>query len=716
MNKLTTFLAIIPYIVMAQFNFYGPEPFNQILNNSFSTSWTPSALSNTENRKYVVMLDQLTLSNYVSLGSSNIESIEYNPITTITGPSATYKSVLNAIFQIVDQNTHFENSSTGGSGTYTELSGLYKLKPLNHSYYNINANDSFEVITSDGGSIYMSESTNSGYLLIQFTENASSTTIKAVEKWTYNSSSGEVEEVTSWIDKYLMINNGTLIWTTISDDATNFFLADATDLLDIEIDDGSDFNPLDISYQTNATAAIPSNISPMEDSKIITTLPNNIAPVLSGQLGNSSSSSGVASEIIDIIESSLNNNGQSLRYPKEFYLALRENMLSHTINSSDVYNARLGNNTIEHVYFTNESDEDGDFHPFMVIASHASSTRPNLLLDINRPPGAVPGLGYAESTVTRNGKLGEFLIKIPLKDYGLISTLLENDLSQYGDLASDYDSSHETTTTKDVYNYTGLASIGVAVDGVTIYPAKNNNLRFAVEDAEVTSSGIHVGGGLELHYHADGHAFNGNGINLYNLSDYHDNDHPPVIGISYDGIALFGKYEVTYSSMEGSDNELDEFGGHDHGDAFGYHYHAHKQIVTSSINPNPTFDQHILLVGAWRGNINDIPGFLEVKENQLMDSEIGKYAGNESSIVLNIDDSSFQNIVQLFPNPTKSFIKIFVEEKSVIYLYNNEGTKIKESKIDVGISEIKLNEFSKGIYYIKIVTDKSTDTKKIILQ
>mgnify|MGYP007000111823 len=68
--------------------------------------------------------------------------------------------------------------------------------------------------------------------------------------------------------------------------------------------------------------------------------------------------------------------------------------------------------------------------------------------------------------------------------------------------------------------------------GVTIYPSFNNNLRHTVEDAEITSSGIHVGGGLELHYHADAHAFNGNGINPYNISDYNSNDHPPVIGIS----------------------------------------------------------------------------------------------------------------------------------------------------------------------------------------
>ena len=52
--------------------------------------------------------------------------------------------IMNSIFQIVDENTHFENDAGGGSGTYTPLSGLYKVNPLLHSYYNLNADANFE--------------------------------------------------------------------------------------------------------------------------------------------------------------------------------------------------------------------------------------------------------------------------------------------------------------------------------------------------------------------------------------------------------------------------------------------------------------------------------------------------------------------------------------------------------------------------------------------
>ena len=715
MKKIVFLVALIPTLLSAQFDFYGPKPFHKILDQKFTANWTPTALSNIVNRKYVVILDQATKSNVLSLSTTNIEAIENTSLTAINGVNATYKSLMNSVFQIVDKNTHFENDSKGGSGVYTPLSGLYKISPSVHSYYNLNSTANFEVNSTNGGSIYVKESNNTGYLIIQFTGNSTSTKIKATEKWVYNSTSKVFEEVTSWEDRYLFLENGKFSWILNSASATNFFLADASLFFNIEVGIGSDFNPLSISYQPNATAEIPSTVLTMEESKIITALPNSIAAVLKNQLGNSANAAIEAAKVLDLIETTLKNKGESLRYPKAFYLQLRENMLSHIIQSSDVFNARLGKNAVEHVYFTNESDANGNPHPFMVIASHATSARPNFLLDVSRPPGAQAGKGYGESTVTRNAKLGEFLIKIPLKDYGLISSLLENNLSAYGDLASDFDKSSGTTTVKDVYNYTGTASIGVAVDGVSIYPAKNNNLRFAAEDAEITSSGIHVGGGLELHYHSDGHGFNGNGINLYNLTDYSGKNHPPVIGISYDGIALFGKYENAFSTMSGYGIALDEFGGHDHGDGFGYHYHAHKKFVTSTTSPFPKFNQHMLLVGAWKGKINNIPGFLQVKDNQLKSNDIGPYAGSKSSIVLGLNDLKATSDIRLFPNPTNAVLKIDIAEKADVFIYNREGKLMLQESFGAGISSIYLNGFSSGMYVVTIMNKNRMVTKTIIL-
>jgi len=704
-----------PSLVFGQFDFYGPGQFGDILKNSYTQTWTPSNISSIENKKYLVILDQATQSKAIMLNNSDKTILEINSIDSVSGANATYGSMMRSIFQIVDENIHYENDAGGGSGTYTPLSGLYKLNPLLHSYYNVNSNSSNDATCTDGGSYYMSQPTNIGHLLLEFPGTTGSTKIQATSQWVYNAIGDSLEENISWTTKYLMINGNNLEWTSVQANGSNFTLTEATDLLDIEIALGSDFNPTNITYQPNSTAEIPSGITDMASSAIITNLPNEIDAQYLIQLGNSATATTAATAALGNIETTLINNGDLLKYPKTFYLALRENMLSHTISSTGIYNGLEGERTVEHIYFTNATNDNGEPHPFMVMATHAVSARPNMLVDVNRPPGGVPGLGYAQSPVTRHGKLGEFLIKIPLKDYGLTSTLLDNDLSVMGDLASDFDASHGTTTVKDVYNYTSLRSNGVAVDGVTIYPAYNNNLRFAPEDAEITSSGIHVGGGLELHYHADGHAYNENGINLYNITDYVGHDHPPVIGMALDGIALFGKYESTYSSMNGYRIALDAYGGHDHGDGFGYHYHAHTQSVTAQNSPNPTFNQHFLLVGAWKGNINNIPGFDEGKMNQLSDPLIGRFAG--ASYTVGINEQHYEESKALvYPNPAKDELTIEVLVPFDVTITNLEGMIVQTFKITAGANTISLKGLADGVYFIEGLTDNNRFVNKIIVK
>jgi len=180
--------------------------------------------------------------------------------------------------------------------------------------------------------------------------------------------------------------------------------------------------------------------------------------------------------------------------------------------------------------------------------------------------------------------------------------------------------------------------MGVTIDGVVIYPAINNTLLYATAAAEITSSGAHVGQGGALHYHADGHGFNGNGINLYNLSDYTNSNngtsrsHPPIIGFGYDGIALYGKYESSFSAMDGYGVALDAHGGHTHGE-YGYHYHAYSAPIvglrdtagSKSLIGTGNFTQHYLMVGAWKGSINSLPALgLGVIDNLTTGRYVGK--------------------------------------------------------------------------------------------
>ena len=594
-------------------DYFGPKSFGEILAVSFEKAWTPSALSSIKNRKYMILLDAAKANAVTFSSDADISTLSMTPIANLYVSGATYGSMLRSIFQMVDLNAPLDNSANA-------LSGTYRLNSFIHSYYAMDANDNNTAILSDRGTYYIATADNTGYLGITFSTNASAATITASSKYEYNASSASFTEVTTWTDKYLKINGTSLEWTSTLADASPFFLADPNDLIDLEIEAGSDFNPASTSYQPNAWAAFPESINPTSTG--FSDLSKDLDDAYHAQLDATTVAATAASSMLDAIEITLTNTGAELRYPKAFYLALRENMLSHTIASTDVYGATLGDRTNKYVYFTNATDDNGVPHPFLVTASFAASTRPNQLIDVSRPPGDGEGGGYEEQSVTRTTKGASYLMKVPLKNYGLTDALSDNDLSAYGDLGEDAGATIQT-----VYNYASLSSNGVAVDGVPIYPSLNNTLLHASNAAEITHGGIHVGRGLELHYHADGHSYSKNGINLYNLADYEGRNHPPLIGMAYDGVALFGRYEENYEAMEGYSIVLDEYGGHDHGDNFGFHYHAHTQEVSSTGNNAVTFDQRFLLVGSWKGKVNDIPGLLEVKTGQLKTDAIARYAG-----------------------------------------------------------------------------------------
>ena len=613
-SLLFSLFFLAAWVSIAQdIDYYGPKPFGDILDLSFEKSWTPTALSSVQNRKYMILLDAAKANAIAFSSDANISALSMTPITKLHTSGATFGTMLRSIFQMIDLNAHLDNSTI-------PLSGIYQLNPFIHSYYALDANDDNTAVLSDRGTYYITDSNETGYLGVTFSTNSSAATITASSKYEYNTSTSSFTEVTSWTNKYLKINGTSLEWTSESSDASSFFLADPNDLIDLEIEAGSDFNPASTAYQPNAWATFPSSIN--LTSTGFSNLSDDIDVSYRAQLDATAAAKIAASNMLDQIESKLTNAGAQLRYPKAFYLALRENMLSHTIASTDVYGAELGARTNKYVYFTNATDDNGVPHPFLVTASFAASTRPNQLIDVSRPPGDGGSGGYENNSVTRTTKAASYLMKIPLKNYGLIEDLSDNDLSVIGNLGEDAGATSQT-----VYNYASLSSNGVAVDGVPIYPSLNNTLKHASNAAEITHGGIHVGRGMELHYHADGHSYSKNGINLYNLADYNGHNHPPIIGMAYDGIALFGRYEESHTSMEGYSVTLDSYGGHEHDDDLGYHYHAHTQQVSSTGNNAVTFNQRFLLVGAWKGKINNIPGLLEVKTAQLKADAIARYAG-----------------------------------------------------------------------------------------
>ena len=93
------------------------------------------------------------------------------------------------------------------------------------------------------------------------------------------------------------------------------------------------------------------------------------------------------------------------------------------------------------------------------------------------------------------------------------------------------------------------AGIGISVTGQSIYPLYSNTLQITLESCEVDSCNEHVGqGGGQPHLHGDPFSATA-GKCLYSAENYTDSSgtqdltvHPPVIGFSYDGPLIYGRY------------------------------------------------------------------------------------------------------------------------------------------------------------------------------
>ena len=706
------------------------------MSDATNRQWTPVSVTAVENRAHVIMIDN-TGSYCLKVGTDIKGSLTVGNVSSLKDGTATYGDALQSMFQILDMNTSSLSTSS--------LSDTYTIHPELASYYAVDA-DGSSLTIRDKSSFYQSGETISAYLVFTITDAGQSSisyTVKASSRYVYNASTSAFAIDNSWNQsQWIKLNTDmTVVLTSVESEATAWTLANARDLIDIGVDQASEFNPGGTSWQTNSFAAYPVDqntgdlaVWDYDDSPLKTSqFYNNVDDDYQNQLGHSATADAAASAVLSVIDQNLSNMGESLRYSKETYTSFRSALLENDFSSVDLYNAKLGERTVEHVYFTSSYDDNGVYHPFMVIATHNAPSGPQFLIDVARPPGdGTPGTNYEQQTVTRNAVLEQKLVKIPLKDYGLVSTLLDNDLTPYGTLGSDANLSESNW---DVDNYTSLSSTGIAVDGVIIYPSSNNVLIYASLAAEITSTGIHVGRGMGFHYHADGHGFNGNGINLYNSNDYTGHTHPPLIGFVFDGIALFGKNDEGTAPLDGSSETLDEYGGHTHDD-YGYHYHAHSGIVTQQNGPNThTFNQNFLQKGAFKGLINDVPGFLNVNTNQFMDSDIKRYVGGSGTSQLSAtepDNAIVPNsfvLYQNYPNPFNPVtrIKYDIAENSYVSVnvYNMMGEKVAtlvnqyqnagyyftswDSRNDLGIS------VSAGVYIYQIKAGKYVQVKKLIL-
>jgi hypothetical protein len=72
---------------------------------------------------------------------------------------------------------------------------------------------------------------------------------------------------------------------------------------------------------------------------------------------------------------------------------------------------------------------------------------------------------------------------------------------------------------------------------------------------------------------------------------------------------------------------------------------------------------------------------------------------------VSVNELSMINQVEVFPNPTSDFIQINTKYKYISSsIYSLNGTKI----LDSTDKKIAVNKLQNGVYFVKIITDKST--------
>ena len=576
-----------------------PANFSSILSTAL-TSPTLTKVSGFTTRSRFLISNSTTATTsakYMSIGSTYSSTSGYSASGASLTSTSTYNDYLSKTFLAV-----------------SDSSGYFRLDS------HLNPNDSLDITSSSATTLQFhnvfgyTTSTSNGYIL--FSYDNSNNVLIARKRYKYSIVGTTTNGITTYsaaytLDSTFPPSNTTYYVAYNNTGANNYYrlvtsLSSATKLYlynsPLTLGVPSDFNPNATAYSSGFAAPFTKNASSA------TTAIEGTSGSVYGHFGtkyktqvavagtNTGTETAANSQLATI-----KSSGVALRYDTAVYAVFRKALLANTLQSESIADGTPGQNLVPYVWFTNEADSGGVYHPFMVIVSYENQSSPNGLIDITTPPCLGPCTsGYR----TRFSNLGATTIRIPMKDYGSVSSAVTENtvMSTIGTLWSDVPS---TTQSKDVWNFASKSDNGILVNGANTFPAYNNALVYSQSAGELSPSGCHVGqGGGGPHCHADGFRSTWP-FGIYNLSDYASKTHPPLIGFGYDGVALFASYSSTYPSMLGYSVSLEPFGGHNH-DGIGYHYHAHTLTGTST---NGSYTVRVLMRGAYIGLLDSVPCF-----------------------------------------------------------------------------------------------------------
>jgi len=620
--------------------YYAPVSYSESIQKCIQRYTLSSASLPLTSRSYYLLSDSQADSasaNYLQIGSTYSATTGFTATAGALGTSLSNTSYLTKLLQAVsDSNGYFRFDSQFNPNN-----------SLDYDPTNSNAlvfRDNFGLATKFYGYVTFSYDNNSHllqaknryvYSLTPTTSGSGQgTTVSYAQSWTLDTSFTAQ-------NYYVSLNSGVYQLVDSASKATKLYLYNSP----ISFNIPSILNPLNISYDTSSTPApfvYKASVHTWEGSSTTSSVQTSCpSGSICGQIsskyrdqllfsGSSDATKKSADAMLASIKTAVEASGEKLRYPVALYTAFRDQALATKLVSDSVSDGTPGQNLVPYIYYTNEQDSSGKYHPFMIIVSYANQPSPNGLRDVPQPPGA-PSCSTTDCR-TRTSNLDNQVFSIPLKDYGLVSAVTDNTVITYNiyterlnNLPPGISTAVMQSLPANIYTFVDIADNGVLIDGQQIYPTYNNTETPSNAHGELSLTGCHVGqGGGGPHCHFDAYQ-SGYSMGIYNDSDYLSKTHPPLIGFSFDGLALFGFYRTSDSSLLGAGQALDNFGGHNH-DNIGYHLHSHTVTnFVPELMPTTTIPSlNMLMKGAYVGKANLIPYF---RSNTSTDFQNNKYLG-----------------------------------------------------------------------------------------
>ncbi|MCI5057657.1 MAG: T9SS type A sorting domain-containing protein [Flavobacteriales bacterium] len=70
--------------------------------------------------------------------------------------------------------------------------------------------------------------------------------------------------------------------------------------------------------------------------------------------------------------------------------------------------------------------------------------------------------------------------------------------------------------------------------------------------------------------------------------------------------------------------------------------------------------------------------------------------------------------LELYPNPTQDFIKVYVNTQSQVILTNLKGQLVHQGNLQEGLNEIDMNHLPSGLYNLRVTNENSMQAKRVI--